>query len=138
MRQTDEQRTSRAIWVFTLLFSIGGLSSASAQDAAAGAAYAASAALAQPASKTSFEIYGFAMLDIGHDFKQSHSDWYGVMRPTKLPSFEDKFGHDTTTYAGVRQSRLGVRSSTSTALGDLRATFNFELFGTVRPPPELH
>ena len=30
----------------------------------------------------------------------------------------------------MRQSRLGVRSSTPTALGDLKTTFEFELFGT--------
>jgi outer membrane DcaP-like protein len=30
----------------------------------------------------------------------------------------------------VRQSRLGVRSSTPTTLGDLKTTFEFELFGT--------
>ena len=33
-------------------------------------------------------------------------------------------------FAGVRQSRLGVRSSTPTALGELKTTFEFELFGT--------
>ena len=33
---------------------------------------------AQPAApKPSFEIYGFAMLDVGHDFKQIHPNWYG-------------------------------------------------------------
>ena len=52
------------------------------------------------------------------------------MRVTKLPSFEDQFGEDHNTFAGVRQSRLGVRSSTPTALGDLKTTFEFELFGT--------
>ena len=30
----------------------------------------------------------------------------------------------------MRQSRLGVRSSTPTALGELKTTFEFELFGT--------
>ena len=39
-------------------------------------------------AKPSMEIYGFAMLDIGHDFKQIHPDWYDTMRLTKLPSFE--------------------------------------------------
>jgi hypothetical protein len=122
----------------TLFFAIVGLSSASAQNAATasnaatGASSVASAATqAQQAdSKTSFEIYGFAMLDIGQDFKQIHPDWYDTMRVTKLPSFEDEFGHDNSTFAGVRQSRLGVRSSTPTDLGDLRTTFEFELFGT--------
>jgi hypothetical protein len=49
---------------------------------------------------------------------------------TKLPSFENQFGRDNSTFAGVRQSRLGVRSSTPTTLGELKTTFEFELFGT--------
>ena len=70
------------------------------------------------------------MLDIGHDFKQINPNWSDTMRVTKLPSFEDEFGRDHNTFAGVRQSRLGVRSSTPTGLGDLKTTFEFELFGT--------
>jgi nucleoside-specific outer membrane channel protein Tsx len=80
--------------------------------------------------KPSFEIYGFAMLDIGHDFKQIHPDWTDTLRVSKLPSFEDEFGHNNNTFTGVRQSRLGVRSSTPTSLGELKTTFEFELFGT--------
>jgi len=89
-------------------------------------------AFAQPPStaKPTFEIYGFAMLDIGHDFKQIDPNWTDTMRVTKLPSVEDQFGRDHNTFAGVRQSRLGVRSSTPTSLGDLKTTFEFELFGT--------
>jgi hypothetical protein len=52
------------------------------------------------------------------------------LRVTKLPSVEKQFGEDHNTFAGVRQSRLGVRSSTPTTLGDLKTTFEFELFGT--------
>ena len=37
-------------------------------------------------AKPSFEIYGFTMLDVGHDFKQIHPDWYDTMRVTKLPA----------------------------------------------------
>ena len=70
------------------------------------------------------------MLDIGHDFKQINPNWSDTMRVTKLPSFEDQFGDDHSTFAGVRQSRLGVRSSTPTALGELKTQFEFELFGT--------
>jgi hypothetical protein len=80
--------------------------------------------------KPSVEIYGFAMLDIGQDFKQIDPNWFDTMRVTKLPSVEDQFGHDNSTFAGVRQSRLGVRSSTPTTLGELKTTFEFELFGT--------
>jgi len=83
-----------------------------------------------PDAKPTLEIYGFAMLDIGHDFKQIDPSWFDTMRVTKLPSVEKQFGEDHNTFAGVRQSRLGVRSSTPTTLGDLKTTFEFELFGT--------
>ena len=82
------------------------------------------------AAKPSLEIYGFAMLDIGHDFKQIHPDWYDTLRLTRLPKFENEFGEDHSTFAGVRQSRLGVRSSTPTKIGELKTIFEFELFGT--------
>jgi len=80
--------------------------------------------------KPSLEIYGAAMLDIGHDFKQIDPNWSDTMRVTKLPSVEEQFGRNHSTFAGVRQSRLGVRSSTPTSLGELKTTFEFELFGT--------
>jgi len=80
--------------------------------------------------KPTFEIYGFAMMDIGHNFKQINPNWFDTMRVTKLPSSEKQFGEDHTMFAGVRQSRLGVRSTTPTAMGDLKTTFEFELFGT--------
>jgi len=83
-----------------------------------------------PDAKPTLEIYGFAMLDIGHDFKQIDPSWFDTLRVTKLPSVEKQFGEDHNTFAGVRQSRLGVRSSTPTTLGDLKTTFEFELFGT--------
>ena len=83
-----------------------------------------------PDARPSMEIYGFAMLDMGHDFTAIAPNWFDTMRVTKLPSFEGQFGEDHNTFAGVRQSRLGVRSTTPTALGNLNTTFEFELFGT--------
>jgi len=80
--------------------------------------------------KPSLEIYGFTMLDIGYNFKQINPNWSDTMRLTRLPSFENEFGKDGSTFAGVRQSRLGVRSSTHTPLGELKTQFEFELFGT--------
>jgi hypothetical protein len=70
------------------------------------------------------------MLDMGHDFTQIHPDWYDTLRVTKLPSFDKEFGEDGRTFAGVRQSRLGVKSSTPTDMGTLKTIFEFELFGT--------
>jgi hypothetical protein len=80
--------------------------------------------------KPSMEIYGFAMLDIGHDFKQVDPDWFDTLRATKLPAYEKQFGDDNRSFAGVRQSRLGVRTSSPTALGELKTQFEFELMGT--------
>ena len=85
---------------------------------------------AQPSGESTFEVYGFAMLDMGYDFKTSHPDWFDVIRTTKLPSFKGEFAPDGKFYAGVRQTRFGVKSSTPTAWGDLKTQFEFELFGT--------
>jgi hypothetical protein len=113
---------------------LGGQSAAAAEDRPAGPdgpATAAPAAQAAAASTNpSFEIYGFAMLDIGHDFKQINPAWFDTMRVTKLPSYKNQFGRDHNTFAGVRQTRIGVRTSTPTTLGDLKTTFEYELFGT--------
>ncbi len=129
-------RTVRQTIVFVSLVSalllFAGATAARAQQPTGetSATAGADSAQAQPEAKPSFEIYGFAMLDIGHDFKQINPNWFDTMRVTRLPSFENEFGRDHNTFAGVRQSRLGVRSNTSTAVGDLNTTFEFELFGT--------
>jgi DcaP outer membrane protein len=121
MRRKQPARRVPWVWLLTAGLMVGGPPLASAQD---------SGAQPKPESKPSFEIYGFAMLDIGQDFKQIDPNWFDTMRVTKLPSFENEFGEDNRTFAGVRQTRFGVRSSTPTSLGDLKTTFEFELFGT--------
>ena len=104
---------------------------AAAQDASAPASPPPVAAAQPPRSTNpSLEVYGFAMLDIGHNFNQIHPNWFDTMRVTKLPSFENEFGRDHNAFAGVRQTRFGVRATAPTELGDLRTTFEFELFGT--------
>ena len=103
-----------------VLFLLAGASRVAAQDAT------------QPAQppKPSMDIYGFAMLDIGENFKTIHPDWYDTLRVTKLPSYDGEYGKDGSTFAGVRQSRLGVKTSTPTSMGTLKTQFEFELFGT--------
>jgi len=94
------------------------------------AALLATPVLAAEDGGSTMEIYGFAMLDTGYQTKQNDPDWYDVLRPTKLPSFEDQYGVDGHWFAGVRQSRFGVKTSTPTAMGELKTQFEFELFGT--------
>ncbi len=82
------------------------------------------------AQETTFKIYGHAMLDMGYQAKQNDPNWFDVLRPTKLPAYKNEFGEDGHFFSGVRQSRFGVKSWTQTPLGELRTTFEFELFGT--------
>jgi hypothetical protein len=102
--------------------------------------FGATGAIAQGASTA--EVYGFAMLDMGYNAGQIDPNWYDTLRVTKLPSQElvrpdddsvlqdVHFGEDGSVFAGVRQSRLGVRTSTPTSYGDLKTQFEFEMFGT--------
>ena len=75
------------------------------------------------------DLYGFAMLDMGYQTGTSDPDWFDVMRPTKLPSFDGEFGDDGRTYAGVRQSRFGVKGYIPAGTGEIKTIFEFELFG---------
>jgi len=81
-------------------------------------------------AKPSMTIYGFAMLDTGYNITQIHPDWFDTMRVSKLPSYKDEFGQDGNWFAGVRQTRFGVKTSSPTGLGELKTQFEFELFGT--------
>src|SRR5262245_53847489 len=74
----------------------------------------ATATTASPEKKPTFEIYGFTMLDMGFNFEQINSNWFDTMRVTRLPKFYHEFGEDQNTFAGVRQSRYGVKSSKET------------------------
>ena len=80
--------------------------------------------------ESTFSIYGFAMLDAGYQLKQNDPNWFDVIRPTKLPAFPNQFAPNGKVFYGVRQSRLGVKSTTPTKYGELKTLFEFELFGT--------
>ncbi|AMY11098.1 hypothetical protein LuPra_04343 [Luteitalea pratensis] len=129
--------TGLAVGNYTVRFELAGFKSVqSTFDLAAGQTARVDAKLEgqdpapKPGPKPSLEIYGFTMLDIGYNFNQINPNWSDTMRVTRLPAFENEFGKDGSTFAGVRQSRLGVRSSTHTPLGELKTQFEFELFGT--------
>lgn len=90
----------------------------------------ATGVFAQEEKKKSMEIYGFIMMDAGYNFNQIEPNWFDVVRPTKLPAFENQYGTDGNFYFGVRQTRFGVKNYFDTPVGELRTHFEFEMFGT--------
>ena len=82
---------------------------------------------AQAEPKPRMEIYGAAMLDMGYQFHQNDPDWFDVLRPTKLPAYGNEYGADGRFFAGVRQSRLGVKGFMPTDLGEIKTIFEFGL-----------
>jgi hypothetical protein len=77
----------------------------------------------------SLEVYGSVMTDVGYNFDQINPNWFDAMRITKLPSYKDQFGPDGKVFFGVRQTRFGVRGWLPTPAGELKTTFEFDLFG---------
>ena len=94
---------------------------------------APSTAQAQPAAAEGprMDVYGFAMLDMGPQLQDNRPQLvrHDAHQPA-CPSFDQEFGEDGSTFAGVRQTRLGVRGFVPTSMGELRTTFEFEMFGT--------
>jgi hypothetical protein len=119
MRALGHVLLRMGVWVGTALLLSSGI--ASAQSGPTPPA---------DSTKTRMDIYGFTMLDTGFDAEQNDPLWFDVVRPTKLPAFEDEFGKDKRWFSSVRQSRLGVKTYTPTMFGELKTIFEFELFGT--------
>jgi hypothetical protein len=94
------------------------------------AAAAAQDTAAKTEAKPRLDIYGFAMFDAGYQSGQNDPNWFDVLRPTKLPAHENQYGEDGRYFAGVRQSRLGVKGFMPTDVGEIKTIFEFELFGT--------
>jgi hypothetical protein len=80
-------------------------------------------------NKNSFELYGTINTDIGYNFNAIHPDWFDVMRPTKLPSYQNEFGPGGNVFFSVRQTKLGLKTNTATKLGELKTQFDFDLIG---------
>jgi hypothetical protein len=103
------------------------------------AAQSTGAAQAPPVPR--LDIFGFVMTDFGYGLRSADPIWFDVVRPTKLPAFERQFGRDGRTFAGVRQTKFGVKGFENTPWGELRTHFEFDSFGvgpdagqtTIRP-----
>lgn len=79
--------------------------------------------------KPELRIYGFAMMDMIYDSKQVDPAWFDVVRPTKLPAVPNEFGPNGNFFGSVRQTRFGTESLIPTPIGQLKAVFEWELFG---------
>jgi hypothetical protein len=90
---------------------------------------ALAASTARAAGQSSTDIYGFVMMDAGYNNKAVDPNWFDVQRPTKLESFDNQFGKDGSTFFSVRQTRFGIKNWAPTTMGELKTTFEFEMFG---------
>jgi hypothetical protein len=84
---------------------------------------------AQQPPQKSLQVYGFAMVDMGYNFKQIDPNWFDAMRITRLPKYKDQFAPNGTFFFGVRQTRFGVAGYTPTKMGDLKVVYEFDMFG---------
>jgi hypothetical protein len=95
---------------------------------AAGGAHAQSRGA--PADTTpKLDVYGFGQADMIFDFRRNDPNWFDVNRPTKLPSSSTQFGANGNSFLSARQSRFGVKALLPTTHGDVRAQFEFDMFG---------
>lgn len=86
--------------------------------------------LAETGEKEGYlDIYGHIMFDMGYQSGSNDPNWYDVVRPTKLPIYNNQYGPDGNYFASVRQSRFGVKGFKPTSKGDIKTIFEFELFG---------
>jgi hypothetical protein len=80
-------------------------------------------------AKSTLDLFGFVMLDLGHDFTHVDPNWVDTMRVSRLPATEGQYGFDHRTFISTRQTRVGVRSSTPTDVGNLSTLFEFNMLG---------
>jgi hypothetical protein len=87
-------------------------------------------AMAQDDDQKTMDVYGFIMLDAGYNANSIDPNWFDVVRPTKLPAYQNQYGADGNFYFSVRQTRFGVKNWFETPKGKLFTQFEFEMFGT--------
>ena len=103
---------------------------------------AAASLLPAPASsqevvrKPTFEVYGFAQVDLIQDFQRVRPDWNATLRPTRIPTEEGLYGANGESILSARQSRLGVRGSLPAGEYDLFARIEFDFFGLGEGRPD--
>jgi hypothetical protein len=69
------------------------------------------------------------MTDVIYNAGSTDPDYFDVIRPSKMPSYDGEYGSSGNTYFSIRQSTFGVKGFTQTPFGELRTIFEFDLFG---------
>ena len=75
-------------------------------------------------------IYGFVQADSIYDFKRVDPDWNDTLRVSTVPTRGEPYGGDGEFVMSVRQTRIGFESNYDTGNGNVRALFEWELYGT--------
>jgi hypothetical protein len=86
--------------------------------------------------KPTFELYGFAQVDLIQDFQRVRPDWNATLRPTRIPTEEGLYGANGESILSARQSRLGVRGALPAGEYDLSARIEFDFFGLGEGRPD--
>lgn len=97
------------------------------------AALSLGAALAAQADTgRSFDIYGFAQVDMIGDSKRVAPDWEDAFRPSRIAAPEGIYGTNGQSDLSVKQSRLGVKGTLPTSDNAPPVSFKLEIdfFGT--------
>ncbi len=83
----------------------------------------------EKATDSTFEVYGFGMVDYIQDFNRVNPAWDSTLRPSRIPTTEGQYGSDGQAILSARQSRLGVNYSLPVGSETLVTKFEFDLFG---------
>ena len=79
---------------------------------------------------SSFEVYGFGMVDYVQAFDRPNPDWEASLRPSRIVTDPTTaVGSDGQATLSVRQSRLGVNASTMAGDSELTTKFEFDMYG---------
>lgn len=80
-------------------------------------------------SDSSFELYGYAMVDYVQAFDRPNPDWEATLRPSRIPTNASDVGSDGQATLSARQSRFGVDAATMAGDSKLTTKFEFDLYG---------
>lgn len=76
------------------------------------------------------EFFGQLVSDGIYDFNVVNPNFFDVLRPSQLPSFQNEFGPNGHSWFSVRPTRVGTRLTVPTDAGEIKGIFDWDLFGS--------